>query len=51
MKEARWQGHVSAFQRYRASGQSITAAESLAAEERGVSCKTVFNARKRAKLD
>ena len=36
------------FQRYRASGHPISAAESLAAEERGVSCKTIFNARKRA---
>jgi hypothetical protein len=51
MKEARWRGHVSAFQRHRAAGHSITAAESLAARERGVSCKTIFNARKRAQLD
>jgi hypothetical protein len=51
MKEARWRGHVSAFQRYRASGHPITVAESLAARERGVSCKTIFNARKRAKLE
>ena len=51
MKEARWQGHVSAYQRHRASGRSISAAESLAAEERGVSCKTIFNARKRAQVD
>jgi hypothetical protein len=48
MKEARWRGHVSAFQKYRASGHPITVAESLAAKERGVSCKTIFNARKRA---
>jgi hypothetical protein len=51
MKEARWRRHVSAFQRYRASGHPITVAESLAAEERGVSCKTIFNARKWAQLD
>ena len=51
MKEARWRGHVSAFQRYRASGHPITVAESLAAKERGVSCKTIFNARKRAQVD
>jgi hypothetical protein len=51
MKEARWRGHVSAFQKYRASGHSITEAEALAAEERGVSCKTIFNARKRAKVE
>jgi hypothetical protein len=51
MKEARWQGHVSAFQRYRARGHPITVAESLAAEERGVSCKTIFNARQWAQVD
>jgi hypothetical protein len=51
IKEARWRGHVSAFQRYRASGHPISVAESLAAEERGVSCKTIFNARKWAQLD
>ena len=51
MKEARWRGHVSAFQRHRADGHSITVAESLAARERGVSGKTIFNARKRAKVD
>ena len=50
-KRARWRGHVSVFEKYRAKGHSITAAESLAAEERDVSCKTIFNARKRAKLD
>jgi hypothetical protein len=50
MKEARWREHVSAFERYRANGHSISVAESLAAEERGVSCKTIFNARKRAKV-
>jgi hypothetical protein len=51
MKEDRWRGHVSAYQKYRASGRSMTAAESLAAEERGVSRKTIFNARKRARVD
>jgi hypothetical protein len=51
MKRARWRGHVSAFEKYRASGHSIKAAESLAAEERGVSCKTIFNARRRAQVD
>ena len=50
-KDARWQGHVSAFQKYRAEGHSITAAEALAAEERDVSCKTIFNARKWAEVD
>jgi hypothetical protein len=50
-KEARWRGQVSAFQRYRASGHPISVAESLAAEERGVSCKTISNARKWAQLD
>jgi hypothetical protein len=51
MKEARWRGHVSAFQRYRAHGHSIAVAESFAAKERAVSCKTIFNARKWAKVD
>jgi hypothetical protein len=51
MKEARWRGHVSAFQRCRANGHSITVAESLAAEERGVSSKTIYNARKWAQVD
>ena len=51
MKEARWRTYVSAFERYRASGHSITAADSLAAEERGVSCKTIYNARKWAQVD
>jgi hypothetical protein len=51
MKEARWRGHVSAFQKYRANGHSIAVAEALAAKERAVSCKTIFNARKWAKVD
>jgi hypothetical protein len=51
MKEARWRGHVSAFQRYRTHGHSIAVAESFAAKERAVSCKTIFNARKWAKVD
>jgi hypothetical protein len=51
IKEARWRGHVSAFERYRADGHSITVAEELAAEERGVSGKTIFNARRWAKVD
>jgi hypothetical protein len=51
MKEARWRGHVGAFERHRADGHSIVAAESLAAEERGVSCKTISNARNWAKVD
>jgi hypothetical protein len=50
IKQARWRGHISAFERYRAKGHSITAADSLAAEERGVSCKTIFNARKWAQV-
>ena len=51
MKEARWREHVSAFQRYRASSHPITVAEALAARERGVDPKTIFNARKWAKLE
>jgi hypothetical protein len=51
MKEARWREHVSAFQKHRADGHSITAAERLAAKERGVDPKTIFNARKRAKVE
>jgi hypothetical protein len=51
IKEARWRGHVSAYQRYRASGHPITAAEKLAAEERGVSSKTIHNARRWAQAD
>jgi hypothetical protein len=51
LKEARWRRHVSAFERYRANGHSITVAEELAAEECGVSCKTIFNARKWAQVD
>ena len=51
MKEARWREHVSAFQRYRASNHPITVAEALAARERGVDPKTIFNARKWAKLE
>jgi hypothetical protein len=51
MKEARWRGHVSAFQKYRANGHPITMAESLAAEERGVSSRTIYNARKWAQVD
>jgi hypothetical protein len=51
MKEARWRGHVSAFQKHRASGHPIAMAESLAAKERGVSCKTIFNARKWAQVN
>lgn len=50
IKEARWRGHVSAFERYRASGHSISVAESLAAEERGVSSKTIYNARSWAQV-
>jgi hypothetical protein len=48
-KEARWQGHVRAFERHRANGHSITTAQSLAAEECGVSCTTIFNSRKWAR--
>jgi hypothetical protein len=44
-KEARWREHVRAFERHCADGHSITTAQSLAAEECGVSCKTIFNAR------
>ena len=51
IKEARWRGHVSAFQKYRANGHSISVAEALSAEERRVSCKTIFNARKWAQVD
>ena len=45
VKEARWREHVKAFERHRADGHSITTAQSLAAEECGVSCRTIFNAR------
>jgi hypothetical protein len=48
-KEARWLGHVRSFERHRANGNSITTAQSLAAEECGVSCKTIFNARRWAR--
>lgn len=51
IKEARWRAHVSAFERYRADGHSVSVAESLAAEERNVSSKTIFNARKWAQVD
>ena len=51
VKEARWQGHVEAYQRYRAQGHGIGAAEALAAEERGVNDKTIYNARMWAKVD
>jgi hypothetical protein len=51
IKEARWRGHVSAFERHRAKGHPITVAESLAADERNVSSKTIFNARKWARVD
>jgi hypothetical protein len=49
VKEYRWREHVRAFERHRANGRSITTAQSLAAKECGVSCKTIFNARKRAR--
>jgi hypothetical protein len=51
IKEARWRRHVNAFESYRANGHPIAVAESLAARERGVSCKTIFNARKWAQVD
>lgn len=51
MKQARWRAQVSAFERYRAQGYSITAAQSLAAEECDVDAKTIYNARKRAQAD
>lgn len=50
-KEARWQGHVKAYQRYRAQGHGIGAAEALAADERGVHRKSIYNARRWAKVD
>ena len=50
IKEARWRGHVSAFERYRANGHSITVADALAAKERGVSSKTIYNARRWAQV-
>lgn len=49
VKEGRWRNHVKAFERHRADGHSITIAQSLAAKECGVSCKTIFNARKWAR--
>jgi hypothetical protein len=51
IKEARWRSHVRAFERYRADGDSITAAERRAAEDCGVSPKTIFNARRWARVD
>jgi hypothetical protein len=51
IKEARWRGHVVAFQKFRASGQTITEAQSRAAEERGVDPKTIYNARNWAQVD
>jgi hypothetical protein len=51
MKKARWRGHVSAFERYRTHGHSIGVAETLAAKDRGVSSKAIFNARKWAQID
>jgi hypothetical protein len=51
IKQARWRGHVRAFEKYRAKGDSITVAERRAAQERGVDPKTIFNARKRAQRD
>jgi hypothetical protein len=51
MKEARWRAHVSAFEKYRAQGHSIGAAEALAAKQCGVSSKTVHNSRKWARGD
>ena len=51
VKKTRWQAQVSAFERYRAEGHRITAAESLAAEECGVSPRTIHEARKRAQVD
>ena len=51
VKKTRWQAQVSAFDRYRAQGYRITAAESLAAEECGVSPRTIHEARKRAQVD
>jgi hypothetical protein len=50
-KEARWQAHVQAYQRYRAQGHGIGGAEGLAAEERGVHRKSIYNARRWAKVD
>jgi hypothetical protein len=50
-KEARWQGHVKAYQRYRAQGHGIGAAEALAAEKRGVHRKSIYNARRWAKVE
>jgi hypothetical protein len=49
VKEHRWRRHVRVFERHRTNGHSITTAQSLAAEECGVSCKTIFNARKWAR--
>ena len=51
VKEHRWREHVRTFKRHRANGRSITTAQSLAAEECGVSCKTIFNARKWARTE
>jgi hypothetical protein len=51
VKEGRWREHVKAFQRHRANGHSITVAQSLAAKDCGVSCKTIFNARTWARAE
>jgi len=51
VKERRWREHVRTFERHRANGRSITTAQSLAAKECGVSCTTIFNARKWARTE
>jgi hypothetical protein len=50
MKQARWRAQVSAFERYQAEGHGITSAEALAAEELGVSPRTIHEARKRTRV-
>jgi hypothetical protein len=47
MKQARWRAQVSAFERYHAEGHGITSAEALAAEECGVSPRTIWQSRTR----
>jgi hypothetical protein len=49
-KQARWRMQYTAFEKYRAQGCNITDAESLAANECGVSPRTIFEARKRARV-
>jgi hypothetical protein len=48
VKQARWRAQVATFEKYRAQRLGITEAERRAAEECGVSPRTIYNARRRA---